>query len=277
MTGPAANVARSRSGAARIAAAAILVIAAGLGACVERGDFGRVKPSVWNDALAATGTLSALGRGEAVSPNALTDDEEEMRGRAWRFLVPTHERAWFERVLAELVATRIAPPEPFDEDPSAYYRTLRSEGARSPASLYRQLSEDGSADTHLLGPFAGVAQRVLAADRVRLRSLAYVRDLSPADIADARARVVENRCLFAWVESGLQVRMRSYRYALEHLVIATPQTDAVPAEQALARLGQHRAVLDRLGVPAIVTACAPAEAGPEAADLRPAPPPIRKG
>ena len=250
-----------------------------LGACVERGDFGRVKSSVWNDALSATGTLSALARGDAVSLDALTDDEEELRGRAWRLLEPAHERAWFDRVLAGFAATRIAPAGLFDEDPSLYHRALLAAWARSPSSLYRRLSEDAAADSRLLGPFASVAQRVLAADAVRLRSLAYVHEVSPGDVAHARARVAENRCLVGWVEWGLGQRMRAYRYALEHLVIGTPQPDAVPVERALAQLGQHRAVLDRLGVPPLVGGTCP---GVEEHDVPAGPPPrsgplVRKG
>jgi hypothetical protein len=229
--------------------AATLCLTLALGACVERGDFGRVRTnSAWNDAVFATGTLSAAARGVPVSGFGFTDDEEEMRGRAWRFLTPAHERRWFDHVVAELVATRIVPAEAVAEDVTHYHRALLSADARSPASSYRRLGEDAMADVRLVEPFAVVAARVLAADGVRLRSLSHVQVLAPADIANAEARVAENRCLIAWVAAGLGARMRSYRYALEHLVIETPQADAVPVEGALQTFARTRRVLDGLGV-----------------------------
>src|SRR4051812_43878224 len=82
-------------------------LAAALSACAETGDFGRPKASVWNDVvLPVTGSISAQARGEAVSSYPFTDDEDELRRRAWRFIAPAHERSWFERILADVVATR---------------------------------------------------------------------------------------------------------------------------------------------------------------------------
>ena len=250
-----ARSARSIAPPPFVLACALTALLAG---CVERGDFGRPKPSVWNDVAATAGTLSATARGDAVSLFPLTDDEAELRGRAWRFLAPAHERAWFDRVLAELAATRIGPADVAADDPTVYHRALLSEWARSPTSLYRRLSEDASADTHLLPPIALVAARVLTADRVRLRALDWARDLSPGDIAHATARVAENRCLVAWIRFGLDRRFFRYRYALEHLVIETPQGDAVPAERALTRLAQGRAEIDRLGIPPLASGSCPA-------------------
>jgi hypothetical protein len=267
------------------ALAAICGLTLALGACVERGDFGRVKThSAWNEAVFAAGTVSAVARGVPVSPFAFTDDEEDMRGRAWRFLTPAHDRRWFDHLVAELVATRIVPPEAFAEDITAYHRGLAAADARSPASSYRRLSEDAMADARLIEPFATVASRVLTADGVRLRSLGHVGYLNPDDVAYAHARVAENRCLIAWVRAGLGARLRAYRFSLEHLVIETPQADAVPVEHALQSLGRARKVLDGLGVsPLDNAACAgsveevaiapPAEARP----IRSERPVVRKG
>ena len=128
-----------------------------------------------------------------------------------------------------------------------------------------------------------MASRVLTADGVRLRSLAHVGQLSPDDIAYAHARVAENRCLIAWVRAGLGSRLRAYRYSLEHLVIETPQADAVPVEHALQSLGRARKVLDGLGVgPLDNVACAgPVDgiviAPRDAHPIRPERPIVRKG
>lgn len=239
---------------ARLAAACLTLLAAG---CVERGDFGRVKPSVWNDVVAGTGSLAAASRGEPVSPFAYTDDEGELRGRAWRFLVPAQDRPWLDRALAELVATRVLPPEAAPPDLAAYHAGLLAEAGRSPAPLYRRLSEDAAADLRLLTPFAATATRVLEADRVRVAALDAAGAAGPAEAHGALARVAENRCLIAWVAAATRFRSASYAFALDRLVIATPQADAVPTERTLARFAAARALLDGLGVPPLdALACA---------------------
>jgi hypothetical protein len=140
------------------------------------------------------------------------------------------------------------------------------------------------ADARLIEPFASTAARVLAADGVRLRSLAHVHELSPREAENAEARVAENRCLIAWVVAGLGSRQRSYRYSLEHLVIETPQADAVPVEGALQSLGRTRRLLDGLGIgPLDRVACAgpnsaiPVAPALEARPVRPERLIVRKG
>lgn len=246
--------------------ACILLICgtAALAGCVETGDFGRVKPSVWNDAVGMTGALAARGRGEPVSPNMLTDDEQEMRNRAWRYLVPARSRPWLDRLLGELVATRIVPADMIMPDRTAYFRGLQDTAGRSPVSSYRKLSEDASADLRLVPGFAAVAARVLQADRLRLVALGRVEGVTPGEGRDALARVAENRCLIAWVTSASAFRLGAYRYALDHLFIEAPGIDAVPTERTIARLGEERRTLDALGVPPLAAAaCAGRDAGPQ--------------
>lgn len=233
-----------------------------LAGCVETGDFGRVKPSVWNDAVGITGSLAARARQEPVSSNLLTDDEQELRDRAWRYLVPARSRPWLDRLLAELVATRILPADMIEPDRTAYFRGLLARAGRSPVSSYRQLSEDASADLRLLPGFAAVAARVLAADRLRVVTLGHAEGVTVGERRDAWARVVENRCLVAWVTSASGFRYGAYRYALDHLFIEAPGIDAVPTERTIRRLGEERRVLDTLGVPPLAAAACVGDAGP---------------
>ena len=262
-------------------ALAVTVLACVLGSsCVERGDFGRVKASAWNELVGETGAIAAAHRGEPVSPNPLTDDEGELRGRAWRFLVPSRGRPWLDRVLAELVATRVVAPDLIEPDRRAYHVGLLAGDARSVTSLYRRLSEDAGADLRLVEPFGVVAVRVLAADRVRLAALDRIADVSPGDVAGALARVAENRCLIAWVTAASAFRLSQYRYALSHLVIEAPQADAGPTEGALARLAAERTRLVALGIPPLAKAAclgsADAPVAPPAVSAPPLPL-VRKG
>jgi hypothetical protein len=227
--------------------------------------------------LPANGSLAAIARGEPVSPYPFTDDEKELRNRAWRFVMPAHERAWFERIVADLVRTRVLPVDVQPADIATYHHALMSGPFRSPASRYRRLSEDAVADLHLLGPFAGVAARVLAADQVRLRSLAFVRELGRAEMYNALARVAENRCLIGWVRRETLGRLESYRYALEHLVIEVPQGEAVAAERSLAKLEAHRHTLDGLVPPSGPDFICLGADGDVIVEANPAPPVVVSG
>jgi hypothetical protein len=228
-----------------------LALCAGLSACVEKGDFGRPKQSYWNDViLPNAGSKAARERGEAVSGYPLTEAEDELRDRSWRFLMPAHERSKFDNRVANLARTRILPPHIKPEDTAAYYRTLLGVRARSPASRYRRIGEDAQADAALIAPFAEVARTVIAADEARVKSIALMDEVSEPGIAHAVARVAENRCLIAWVREELAERTESYSYAVQHAFLASPQGEAVAAERAVTALALHRTALAGLPVPA---------------------------
>ena len=243
--------AAGREPSRRTAPAALLTLASlALSACAETGDFGRPAKGVWNDVvLPRAGAWAAAERGEPVSSYPFTDLENELRDRSWRFLMPAHERQWFDRHVADLARTRVLPARLHPSDPTGYYRALMGESFVSPASRFRRIGEDAEADLRLIAPFAGVARRVIEADLARLRSLAYVRDLTEIQVAEATARVVENRCLIAWVRAETYERTESYRYALEHAFVAMPQNEAAGAERAIKALDIHRRTLDALPVP----------------------------
>jgi hypothetical protein len=228
-----------------------LLASTALAACVQTGDFGRPTQGVWNSLiLPSAGAAAASARGEPVSTYPFTDSEAELRNRSWRFLMPAKARSWFDWYVADLVRARVLPASDNPFDPSAYYAALTGRPFASPASRYRRIGEDAHADLLLIDPFGEVAKRVIDADRARLRSLAFVRDLSADQVANAAARVVENRCLIAWVRAQLYERTGSYRYALEHAFIAMPQNEAADTERVVKALDVHRRVLDGLPVPA---------------------------
>ena len=217
-----------------------------LGACTQVGDFGRPRAGAWNGLVDTTGSFATRERGRFVLDAVLTDDEQALRDRAWRFLVPTGARAAFIDRLAQLAGAHAAPPDWRPDDPGGYYAALTDEPSRSPVSRYRTLGEDASADARLIPALAALAARVNEADAARLRSLPFARTLDDGDVRQAASRVAENRCLIAWVrlESGL--RLERYRFALEHLFAEAPGPDAVAAERALAMLSARRRLLDPL-------------------------------
>jgi hypothetical protein len=262
--------ARRGAGAARrglLLAAALL----GLAGCTETGDLGRPRPTVLSEAiLPAAGGAAAVLRGEPVSPFDLTDDEDELRRRAWRFLMPAHERSVFERQVAALVQARVLPVSARPADPRAYGAALSADPARSPVSRYRRLAGDVAADRALLAPLARVAARVIEADARRLQAVPLMSDVEARRLAGALARVAENRCLVAWTRTALDERIAGYALALERVFLETPDREAIPPERALAALRAEAALLDALPVPGLDEGgCAP----PETIAAAPPPPP----
>lgn len=231
--------ARAARGTARKAATVIALLfpglGFGLGACApDIGDLGRARPSVWNSTLfPAAGSLVAISRSEQVSSFNLTDDESELRDRAWRYLMPAHEMSWFQRHVQELARTRIIPVAWQNTDADRYHAALLSGSFRSEYSRYRRLGEDAVADTVLIAPFCAVAQRVVAADRMRLKVAATSPAISPPVPEEAEARVAENDGMIAWVRERVSYRIANYRHSLDNLLVELPSHEAVMAERAI--------------------------------------------
>ncbi|TGD94829.1 hypothetical protein [Methylobacterium nonmethylotrophicum] len=224
-------------------------------ACVQQGDFGRPAPTAWNSLIDAAGTFAAHERGEPASLFPFTEDERALRDRAWRFLMPARERNAFEAALSNLTRARVLPVGWRLSDPTAYYEAITAGPFRSVVSLYRRLSDDLVADGRLIPAFAETAARVVRADLTRLQSLPFIATLDDRDVRSAAMRVAENRCLIAWVRLETAARSASYRYALEHLLVAAPEDEAVAGERALAFLDARRGLLEPLLPPDAEARC----------------------
>lgn len=215
--------------------------------------------------LPFAGRATAEIYGQPASWSILTDDESELRARAYRFLMPAHEWQVIERVLADLARHRIIPASLSFQARRGYWDALRFSRGTSPAPLFRRIAQDAEQDRLLIPPLRVIAERVLEADRARLQFLLYVRHLEERQAEEAALRVAENRCLIAWFRAEAHERAERYRFALERLAVEAPQRDAVGPERALAALEPEIATLDALPVGAL-EACAE--------DLAPAPAPI---
>lgn len=237
-------------------AAAALGLALSVCACVETGDFGRPTASVWNSGLAGAGWYAAAARGEAVSGALLTDDEQELRTRSYRFRTPPQAGNGWTRVTSDAASARLLPGAAGALDGPTYWDSIASAPDRSPRARYQRVREDAEADRQLIDPFAAVACRVAETDRVRLSALDRTASLAPDERADAANRVDENRRVVAEVRVAILEREAAYRYALDRLVVESPDRDAVKAERALAGLAAGRRSLERCSVtpPPLATA-----------------------
>ncbi len=235
---------RARTGP--LALARLLALALPAAACTN-GDLGRPRPDVWSQVVAPQlGFWAASARGEAASPFFLTDDEQQLRDRAWRFIMPAHERSVFDREISKLAHSRILPVEAQASATPEYFRALTSGSYSSQASRYNRLAEDAHADRLLIGPFRTNASRVVAADPVRLRTADGTPLVAPDQKGDALARVIENEGLILWVCERVGFRIESYRYALANLVVEMPSREAIRAERSIMALEAEAGPLCRL-------------------------------
>lgn len=207
-----------------------------LAGCSTAGDFGRPAPSVFDDLLSSAGTVSAAARGEAASWFHLTDDEQRLRDRAWRLVMPSHERNHVERLISDFAHRRILPAEAQSGAVADYHRALVGGSYASQASRYNRLADDALSDRQLIGEFHATALRVIAADRARLRTMEASPRIAPERRDPAYDRVVENEGVMLWVCERMGFRLASYRYALDNLVVEMPSRDAVRAERAIMAL-----------------------------------------
>ncbi|HEX5471322.1 MAG TPA: hypothetical protein VFW73_05525 [Lacipirellulaceae bacterium] len=205
-----------------------------LGGCAN-GDFGEVRPILVHDGIHDwVGSEAVAGRGVALSDFRLTDDERELRDLAFPLIQPPFDRQRWYSVLEEYGIVRPeqwAPWTRFDRD--AYLHKLLAIPYRSPSARYARLIDDIRNDTTRLPEFFETAARVIDMDRKRKKSLAYIHGLSAYERNNALRRVHENRAIVAMVEASLSHRAAAYRFALEHLVVRTPSSQAADAEHDL--------------------------------------------
>jgi len=215
-----------------------------LGGCVTNGDFGRVRPELVNDDIHHwVGRDAVASVGGMPSEYPLTDNERRLRDLAFPLIEPPYDRNRFDSVWREYGLGRTPTAALLPYNRAAYWIRLGETYRRSEASAYAQIVTDARNDVERIEPFFAVADRVTDMDAKRAKSTAYVAHLSGAEYASAADRNLENAAIIGWVCRSLHDRGASYRFALEHLVIAAPSASAAEAERSLnllySRIGTH--------------------------------------
>jgi hypothetical protein len=214
-----------------IAPLAAVAIALALAGCAN-GDFGEVKSSLVTDDI--HDWVAADATGSVPSGFELTADERQLRDLAYPLVEPPYLRHTPESVLREY--GWLPGQYHSGDDTTAYATFLVSWPVRSPNARYARLIDDIRNDTTRLSQFFETAAKVIDIDRKRAKSIALIPVSSPAERADAARRIDENAAIVAQVSASLDRRVASYRFALERLVIMTPDTQAAQAELALDQL-----------------------------------------
>jgi hypothetical protein len=225
-------------------------MASALAACApSTGDLGRARPSPASEAFwTPLGRQVAALRNEPASTFPWTDDEAELRARTHRFLMPQDDRGQFDRALVHFKQNRLYPYLYGNETEETYLdrvtnfqaphhqgygERLLQDTYRSTPGRYYRIMQDMAYDRATWPEVCAVAARVRQADERRLRALPQIRERSPQDVTNVADRVAENEALIQWVDVAMVNRLKAYRYALEHLVIAIPNPAAAEAERTL--------------------------------------------
>jgi hypothetical protein len=217
----------------------LALLGASLGGCAG-GDLGRTRAVSLNDDMHRWIGAEAMNSvGKPGSHFQLTENERLLRDLAYPFIEPPHSRPAWKTVWGDYARMPAPWRQEIHFDRTAYGRRLIDEPHRSHASRYSQLMEDVRDDLTRFDPFFAAAAVVADLDGKRNASLALVSGLSPAENADAVARMKENRLIVEWVQLCLQQRVSSYRWALERLVIHAPEDVAADADRLIAQLASR--------------------------------------
>ena len=215
----------------------LLVLAAlvGLGGCGTQGDFGEVSNSANRADMHDWLSYDAIaGKHTWPSDFPLTEDERALRDLAYPLIEWPYNRHKFYSVAGEYGVIGADHRTGFDV--TAYTTHLFGDERRTAASRYAVLIDDIRNDTTRLPQFFETASRVLDVDSKRRKSLFYVSSLSQHERDNALRRVDENATIVAMVRKSLDQRVAAYRFALERLVVMTPNPEAVQVEHALNEL-----------------------------------------
>jgi hypothetical protein len=219
----------------------LLLISAALGGC-SGGDFGRTRADFRNDDMHRWLGAEVTGSvGLYASSFQLTENERQLRDLAYPLIEPPHSRPAWKSVFGDYQPL----PSPWRQrvifDRTAYGRALIDEPHRSFSSRYSQLIDDVRDDITRFEPFFSSAIHVIELDRKRNASLKLVSELSPRERDDAIARMEENTLIVQWVQQCREQRISSYRWALERLVIQTPDGMAADADRLIGELAAQTA------------------------------------
>ncbi|GGE36934.1 hypothetical protein GCM10007276_13010 [Agaricicola taiwanensis] len=236
-----------------------ILAAVGLSACVPpTGDFGRARPSVIHDDLMPRlGKIAASQRHEPRSDYNMTDDEKELRDRSWVIVMPNGPRPDYERALVELRRTRLLPAHWTQLDRTTYAIRLSREPHASATTRYMRLRDDIEKDRALIAGFFATARDVMEMDTIRERTLDAMAVVSPRERENAMARIAENRIVIWWTHQAFKERASRYAYALERLLIETPDRSAIVVERSLMALQRDIAAVGPYGDAGVAVEAAP--------------------
>jgi hypothetical protein len=220
----------------RLLGVAAVLVACGTATADARplGDFGRPRESIIHDELMpGAGRVRATVFGEPVSAFNLTDQEEEMHDRVWRFLVAAYAEGWFMDTVVELQRTRLIGALDRYFRPDRYVRWLRRTRYESSRIRFRTIADHANSDVDTAPSTFRSICRVLEVDRQRAVASRELEGLGHGDVVERRA---ENEMFIAWFTRAIRYRYESYSFALDYLLVETPHEEAIEADAEISAL-----------------------------------------
>jgi hypothetical protein len=196
------------------------------------GDFGQLRPELASPAIHDWVAEDATG--SVKSSFQLTDDERQLRDLAYPLIEPPQLRQDRDSFTREYGYNRAQYNSGLDT--TAYAAWLVSYPTRSSSSRYFRLLDDIRNDTVRVPHFFETAAHVVDMDRKRRRAFAYIQVTSAGERGEAERRMNENAAIVAKVRASLDLRIASYRFALERLIIMSPSSQAAQAELMINQL-----------------------------------------
>ena len=198
------------------------------------GDFGRPRESFIHDELMpGVGRARATLFGEPASAFNLTDQEEEMHDRVWRFLVAPYAEAWFFDTVVELQRTRLIGAVDKNVRPDRYVHWLRKTRYESSRIRFRTIADDANSDVDTAPSTFRSICLVLEVDRQRAVASRELQGLGHDEVLERRA---ENEMFIAWFTRAIRYRYESYSFALDYLLVETPHEEAIEADAEITAL-----------------------------------------
>jgi hypothetical protein len=196
------------------------------------GDFGRLRPELASPDIHDWVAEDATG--SVKSSFQLTDYERQLRDLAYPLIEPPQLRQDRDSYTREYGYNRAQYHS--GADTTAYAAWLVSYPSRSPASRYFRLLDDIRNDTTRVPYFFETAAHVSDMDRKRQRAFTHIQISSAGERSEARQRMRENAAIVAQVQGSLDLRIASYRFALERLIIMSPSSQAAQVELMINQL-----------------------------------------
>lgn len=168
----------------------------------------------------------------------LADQEDEMRRRFVRFFESPLMRDWENRFEKRLISGRIEEARYDENELARYYTGLRNQNFASSSVRYLAVARDIESDIMTIPNAFKSVCAVLELDRRRKIALAGVGGDEALAVSVER-RVLWNKYRIAQFAVAISFRYDSYTYALERLLVETPDVSARRTDQQLSDMGQY--------------------------------------
>jgi len=216
--------------------------------CTTQGDFGRDRPSVFNDEiLPSIRNFAASASETSVSNFAFTEKEQLLRTYSRRIGRDTGSSVFGGYFISAFAPAQPArPSSPHQENkavaqqgPGEIVVALPDNAKSNPYVLSSEIDEDVS----LIRRARNLSRSIVADDKSRSRRLAAMKNVSQSDRDNVTVRARENLREIDYIRQVARVRVRRYRRAIDVMSITDPQLKLKPARASVKKLEIE---LDRL-------------------------------